>query len=134
MNVFSCPICNNNHVTSSNYSRVVCNNCILTFGTTDKYGKKLEIIIDESPFFTKVGDYYSKNRDCYVNKKECYIITSEFNETYELVCTIPIPKINENKIILRNVTKDSISFTELIDNSITTYKSKIKSNSFNSLI
>ena len=127
INVFSCPICNNKHKTASNYSRVVCNNCISIFGTTDQHGKKLEIVIEDSPFFTKVEEHYSKNKECYINKRECYIIVSDDFNNYEIVSTIPIPKF---KGILRNGIKDSISYREFIQLSINNSK-KSKSFSFN---
>lgn len=125
INVFSCPICTNNHSTSSNYSRLVCNNCISTFGISDKYGNKLEIVIN--PFFTKVGEYYSKNKECYINKRECYIIVSDDFNNYEIVCTIPIPNL---KGILRNEQinyQDTlVSFEEFVEHLV---KSKSRSRS-----
>jgi len=114
INVFKCPVCNNNHETLSKYSRIVCDSCINMFGMTNRKGDKLEIILDDdSPFFTKVENYYSKNKECYINGYPCYIIISENLDTYEIVCTIYIPNNNtNNKGILRNNYNDNkhISF------------------------
>jgi len=149
INIFNCPVCNNNHETLSKYSRVVCDTCINMFGMTNCKGDKLEIILDDdSPFFTKVQNCYSKNKECYINGYPCYIILSENLDTYQIVCTMYIPFIRDeypkgygntkfpnkipnipnipNKRILRNKCNNTYneidSFKEIVDTS----KNKIK--------
>jgi hypothetical protein len=127
INIFKCPICKNNHETNSKYSRTVCHKCINNFGTTNKKGNKLEIILDDtSSFFTKVEHCYSKNKECYINGYPCYIILSENLDTYEIVCTLYIPN-SHNKSILRNnyIDNKHISFKKNIN--INNLESKSKS-------
>jgi hypothetical protein len=129
INVFYCPICNNTHQTSSNYSRVVCNRCIKDFGITNKIGDTLEIINDDNMFFTKVDNHYSKNKECYVKGYPCYIVTSEcFYDNCKVVCTLPIPynlkNNNINKLILRN---NYININELSNQAVSKSKSLLSS-------
>ena len=100
LNNFTCPICDTNHETLSNYSTIVCKRCIYMYGLTNEYDESMTVGFDKNMFFySEVNGLLSFSKECYVLGKHCYINTE--NRTISIIATVPIPqniKLKKNKL------------------------------------
>jgi hypothetical protein len=98
VNYYICPICIEVHESLSNYSTIICNKCVDSYGLTNKHDESMSIGFDRNKqFYNEVNGLIYRNKECYVRGYPCYINTE--NNIISIIGTTSIPKkIEKNKL------------------------------------